>query len=345
MRYFHFSREHGTTLIELLVSLTIGAIIAAAMASLFAQSVTSREQVNRTSQRLENGRYGLDAIAEDVRLAGFFGDYSPPSTTTWSTGDPCVASLTALKTQWSPTGPILPVPIIGYEGHGATYTDPTCLTNKKSGTDVVAIRRLSTTTLLPSAVVTGVGAVMQVSTQPTFCTTADTASFAIADSSADLTLHRSNPTDCATLAYARVLVARLYYIATCNICSGSSADTTPTLKMAELINGAFVVRSIAPGIDDLHLEYGVDSSAADGSADEYRLSSNDGLADTKNWSDVVSIRIYLLARDLQTAPDYINNDVYTLGSKSLSAFGDAVKRNVLSTTARLTNVSGRRELP
>jgi type IV pilus assembly protein PilW len=138
------------------------------------------------------------------------------------------------------------------------------------------------------------------------------------------------------------LVVRIYYIATCNVCSGTNADTIPTLKMAELMNGSFAVRPIAPGIDHLHLEYGLDVDA-DGSVDEYRLSTNDNKVDTRDWSDVLAVRAYVLARDLEKTPGYTDTESYTLGSKTITAFGDDVKRHVSSTTIRLLNMAASRE--
>lgn len=334
-------------MIELLIAMAIGVVIAAAMAGLYTQSLKTREQVDRTSQRIENGRYGLDAMAEDVRLAGYFGDLSPASDTTWNTGDPCVTTLANLKTQWSATTPTLPVAIMGYEGgHSAavTFTAPTCLSNRKAGTDIVAIRRVSTTAIdATSAAVTaaGGGAFIQVSSQTPFCTTSES-SFLLADSATDMTLHQTN---CTSAAKARALVVRLYYIATCNICSGSDTDTTPTLKVAELSGGSFSIRSVALGVDDLHVEYGVDSVDSDGATNEYLVSTNDGKLGTRDWVDVVSARIYLLVRDQADTPSYTNSSTYTMGTKTASAFNDARKRNVVTTTARLSNVAGRRELP
>lgn len=344
----------GFSLIELLIVIVISGIIAAAMASLFAESSKTRQQVNRTSERIENGRYALESIADDVRLAGFFGDLSPASNTTWSAADwatenPCAASLANLQQHWNAATPKLPTPVIGYETHGTTATAPSCLSNfkpsssdsTKLGSDAIVVRRVSTTAVAAAAI-SGTAA-LQVSTQTSFCTSKDPNAYVISDTAGGLTLHRW---DCTSTAVARSLVTKIYYIASCNICSGSGADTTPTLKVAELVNGAFVSRSLAPGIDQIHFEYGIDTTTGgDGGTDEYRLATNDGLVDTKNWADVMSVKIYVLAREVQENKDYTDTQTYTMGSKTIAAFNDHYKRNVLSTTVRLTNVSGRRELP
>lgn len=389
-------QQRGVTLVELLIVLAIGAIIAAAMASLFAQSSSTREQVNRTSQRIENGRYALDAIAEDIRLAGYYGDL-------WASGgvfykyetqvNPCVTTLSDIQAPWlwindsialtaatnsgkisaneravidyrlAPPAPlppaipppptlaypfaVVPAPLLGYEGHGATYTLPTgcsaTLSNLKSGTDILVIRRASTAATPASALSGTSAAALQVSTQvssgPTSCATE--AGLLIDSNPSNLTLHRAHPS-CTQDALVRPLIVRVYYIATCNICSGANADTIPTLKMAELVNGAFAIRPIAPGIDHLHLEYGLDVDA-DGSVDEYRLSTNDTKVDTRDWSDVLAVRAYVLSRDLEGTPSHTDSQSYTLGSKTIAAYGDDIKRNTSSTTIRLLNIAASRE--
>ncbi|MBI2306579.1 MAG: PilW family protein [Rhodocyclales bacterium] len=351
-----FRPQGGVTLIELLVVLAIGAIIAAAMASLFAQSSATREQVNRTSQRIENGRYALDAIAEDARLAGYYGDLWPVgnmgyNTDITSNANPCASTLADIQTQWAwnvgtPPSATVPVPVIGLEGHGAAYSLPTgcsaILTNHKTGTDIIALRRASTLAIVPSAL-SGTGAVaLQVSTQTSLC---PTESGLMVDSNpSNLTLHRADPS-CGQTAVARPLVTHIYYVATCNNCSGGG-DGIPTLKLAEMINGTFTVRSIAPGIDHLHLEYGIDWDG-DGAVDEYRVPTNhntklDDVAG-REWFDVVSVKAYVLARDLESTTQYTDSQSHTLGTKTVAAYGDSVKRSVSTTTIRLVNMAGRRE--
>jgi type IV pilus assembly protein PilW len=366
IRYLPSNR--GFTLIELLIALAIGVLIAAAMASLYSQTLVTREQVNRTSQRIENGRYGLDVLSDDLRLAGYFGEFSTSGQNIAWTGatdvnfNPCPCAIAAPAEKcatkpseasfsgewnWDAAAPRLPTAVIGYEGNhlgvDAFDDSPTCLPNRKAGTDILAVRRLSSQTVLASSLATGGGVHMQVSAQTPFCVNKDDKGFTIGDAASELSLKKINCTDPAP---ARALVVRIYYVATCNVCSGADLDTTPTLKVAETSGGDFVIRSVVPGIDDLHVEYGVDSSGANGSADEYKLAGAFDTADNgKAWADVVSARVFLIARDLQDTPGYVNSESYVVGSKTVSAFNDARKRNIVSTTVRLNNVAGRRELP
>lgn len=353
----NFSYHKGVTLVELLVVLAIGAIIATAMASLFAQSSTTREQVARTSQRIENARYALDSIAEDIRLAGYYGDLWPVGGTTYQTditdsANPCITALADIQAQWTwdagpPSLATVPVPVIGLEGHGATYTLPdgcnTALPNIKAGSDIIALRRASTNAVAPASL-SGTGAIaLQVSTQTSLCP--KEAGLVVDNNPTNLSLHRADP-GCSQAAAARPLIVHIYYVASCNNCSGSG-DGMPTLKVAELVNGAFVARSVAPGIDHLHIEYGLDHDG-DGGVDEYRIPTNHDTklddAASREWFDVMSAKVFVLARDPEGSPGHTDSQTHALGTKTVAAFGDNIKRSVSSTTVRLVNMSGRREL-
>ena len=64
------------------------------------------------------------------------------------------------------------------------------------------------------------------------------------------------------------------------------------------------------------------------------------------WGNVVSAQVHVLARSYRAYNDYTDTKTYDLG-EGLSALtpGGNYKRHAYSTAVRLTNVSGRRELP
>ena len=67
----HFAR--GVSLIELMVALIIGALLIAGAVTVFLQSRNTYRANDMVSRMQEAGRYALDVIAPDVRLAGFWG--------------------------------------------------------------------------------------------------------------------------------------------------------------------------------------------------------------------------------------------------------------------------------
>lgn len=62
-------------------------------------------------------------------------------------------------------------------------------------------------------------------------------------------------------------------------------------------------------------------------------------------TNVVTAKIYVLARSREATPGYVDDRTYNLGATTLGPFNDSFKRHVFSTTVRLNNVSGRRETP
>jgi type IV pilus assembly protein PilW len=265
---------------------------------------------------------------------------------------------------WSGTigGVQAPVQIMGYEAHPADKNAAAltlsaaltaCLANYKTGTDVLVIRRLSTVSFAPtvaaSATTTTVG---DVYLQGSSCTTSADGSVplqfaALPSGGANFTLHQL---DCTTVSQIRKYIVRIFYIATCNTCSGGGADTIPTLKVAELSYSGgslqMVVRPLTPGIENMHFEFGVDSSG-DGAPDSYSISNEAPLTTAPgfSWQNIVSVKAYLLVRDIETTAGYTSPAEYVFGSRTIKAFTDNYKRTVAASTIRLVNPSGARETP
>ena len=158
---------------------------------------------------------------------------------------------------------------------------------------------------------------------------------------ADFVLHKI---DCTTAADVRQFLVRVYYVASCNDCG---TDTTPTLKLAELRNGAMAVNSIAEGIENLELEYGFDGDN-DGLPDVW-LPTADGTVTPAygDWSNAMSTRIHLLARSSDLEPGYVDASTrFNLGVPGYTTVtNDGYKRVLLNSMVRLANAAGQRETP
>jgi type IV pilus assembly protein PilW len=93
------------------------------------------------------------------------------------------------------------------------------------------------------------------------------------------------------------------------------------------------------GIEAFHVEYGIDTSG-DGSPDSYSSTPPTTAADLSN---VVAVKIYVLARNREITPGYTDAKSYQLGGAPvIAAANDGFKRHVFSSTIRLVNPSGRR---
>lgn len=267
--------ERGFTLIEVMVALAISVVLMTALASIFAQSVNTREKIDRDGQKIETARYSLDTLSEDIRLAGYFGNYSPPTTGSapadWKYVDPCSTTGGNPLPGWNATtSPVqAPFPVFVYEAHG-TGSLPTaltnCLDNYRAGTDVLVVRRASTNVVTAG----GTGYVSnETYLQVSSCSegSLDTQPFhAISTTtSSDFTMHKlgCSVTTPGPNALLRKLITRIYFISTCNDCTGTG-DGIPTLKLVELgVVGTTLkvkenLRTVAPGVENMHIELGID---------------------------------------------------------------------------------------
>jgi len=63
------------------------------------------------------------------------------------------------------------------------------------------------------------------------------------------------------------------------------------------------------------------------------------------WQNVMAVKVWVLARDLDSTTGYTNNRTYVLGGESVGPFNDPVRRNVFASTIRVVNPAGAREMP
>jgi len=321
-------RVRGFSLVEIMIAMAVGLGLLGAVTALFGATSQARTEMAKVGRMFENGRYAQDLLAEELHLAGFFGEL-PILATNATTPDPCATSEQSLG--WSATGalPSVPMPLVGYrEGDSM----PWCLPDRKSGTDVLVIRRVSTTPVATSALVEG-GVYLQTSR----CAE-DLPAFAFGSTAAQLSLLS---TGCVSAAPAREVLVRMFYVSRCNDCA---RDIIPTLKRLEVIRGQRVVTPLVEGIEDLRIDYGFDLDN-DGTADVFArtLSGVAGAADD-SWVNVMAARIHLLVRTSELPAGHTDTATYAMGlSGVLGPFQDGWKRTAFAGTARLVNPAGRRE--
>lgn len=93
--------QRGLTLVEILVALTISAFLIAGVIQLFVGSKQTYRGHDALSRIQENGRFAIDTMARDIRMAG----YAPFNTVTLG---PPVVTPTQVRVRWSDpgTGPL-----------------------------------------------------------------------------------------------------------------------------------------------------------------------------------------------------------------------------------------------
>lgn len=340
---------------ELMISLTIGLVLLAGVTTLIVKQSSTRDELDKSSRQIENGRYAIQLLRDDIEHAGFYGEYSPPATTVYNEAvDPCVAD----NAGWVPATPAVPVGIQGYAGAAAdptiSVTTPAgCLSDYKANTAVLVIRRTASDDPIAAASATAGTTYLQVSR----CDQDPSVSpFVMAASGFSL-----RKKDCLTPALLRKYIVRIYYVSTCNVCSGAGADTVPTLKVREFVNGPLpTTLPLAEGIEDMQFDYGVDTTG-DGAPDSYHISPLAG-----QWKDVMAVRVNVLARNNDPTVGYVDAKSYRLsGISTVAAVGPFnaapytlspacggtasypqlcnYKRHAFNQLVRVINPSGRRE--
>ena len=71
--------QTGMTLIEIMIALLIGAFLLGGVLQIFSGSQQTYRMQENLSRLQENGRFALDFLAHDIRMAGYWGCLSPNS--------------------------------------------------------------------------------------------------------------------------------------------------------------------------------------------------------------------------------------------------------------------------
>lgn len=320
--------QRGLSLIELMIALAIGMLIMAALGALMLSITRNNSELAKANAQIENGRFAIQLLQNDLVHAGFWGELSPAAATA-VLADPCQDPATPWDAAYKAN--MLGIPVQGYS---SATVPASCATGALAAGDVLIVRHANTCTAGSANCDGGtdIGPHIQVSG----CTAiSEPAAYRIAEAaSADLVLRKKN---CTTTAERRKVVTNIYYLATSN--------DQPTLMRVSLANGAYqAAEPLIEGIEALRFEYGIDSTG-DGSPDgSYVSTPPTTLPDMGN---IVAVKIHVLARNLEATPGYTDSKAYKLGATSYTVpTADAgFKRHVFSTTVRLVNPSGRREVP
>ncbi len=336
----------GFTLVELMVAMAIGLLLVAALVALVVSTIANRSELDKSARQIENGRYALKVLSEDIALAGFMGTSGLYS---WDRVAPvaCPASVADLGYATS----TLPLAV------QLLTATPGCVNNVQPGTDMLLLTRVAVQPVAPAST-SATEAYVQVST----CQK-DTKSFTAAAGAqaADFTLMQKDCSD-THLAQVRKAIQRIYFVSSCHECG---KDTIPTLKVAEYVGGTMTITPLVEGIENLQFDFGIDTDG-NGSPDCY-VSNPDAPAPAQidasvcvppatayDWSivaanraNVMAVRVNLLARNTETTGGWTDDRTYHLGlgAPTVGPFNDSYKRHAYSTVARLNNPSGLRELP
>lgn len=304
------SRRHsGLSLVELLVSITVGLILIAGAAQVYVNSKGSYE-VNEAVARLqETARYALSVMEPDIRMANNWGLTNHGESITINNSDDgsCGAGFgtaTAISVQGD------------NDGYGNLPPASGGIACTAFGAGAVASADTITVRHATATITTPIAGTLQV------CSNTDNATISS-------TVGAGN---CGTTLTQQLndLVANTYYVSR----DSQQAAGLPSLRRKALFNNmgtpTFQDVEIIPGVEDLQVQYGV---AAAGSTNVVQYV--DAWAPGMN---VVAVRLWVLVRSENTEPGFTDGKSYEYGNRSSTLTG-------VTNSLNATNAAGRAYQP
>jgi type IV pilus assembly protein PilW len=358
-------RQAGFSLVELMVAMVISLLIMAAVLTLFLDVTRTNDDMAKTNVQIENGRFSLQMIGNDLMHAGFWDGYIPEYDDLTATTEPA-----GYPDTFTP-----PEPCLGFASWTPAYTDNLLrmpvqsfpevpagcegiVKNHKVDTDVLVVRHINN--CVADSDDCDASNPSRVYFQTSFCSEASPYDYVLDKSG--FTLQKR---DCENPADKRRLVMHIYFI-----------RDDDTLMRAEFVAGddpdtEWSVQPMIDGVEHFVVELGVDNLSDSGEDVDYEQpvlwadplnkvsprNRGDGApdgdfvrcpedgCDIEQLLNVVAAKLYLLVRSPQESVGYTDNKTYTLGSADPVTPGDSFKRHLYSTSVRLHNVSARRETP
>ena len=141
-------RQRGLSIMELMIAIGLSLVILTGLSFLFVNSSTSTREFVKSAQQLENGRFAVETLRQDLMLAGFYGRFGVLPDAPASIPDPCDLNTAAMYIA-------LPISVQIIDSTGAR---PWCIpaADYVPGTDIIVVRRASTQVVsMGSATVNG----------------------------------------------------------------------------------------------------------------------------------------------------------------------------------------------
>jgi type IV pilus assembly protein PilW len=343
----------------------------AAVLDLYANMLRNSSDLENSNAQIENGRFVMQVIENDLVHAGFWGGYIPQFDDLTSTDIPvdipsAVPAPCLAFTAWTAAyrTQLLGIPVQTYEEVPAGCE--AVITNKKANTDILVVRHANSCvagTVNCEADTTGTAS-PQVYFQPQFCGTDSASAYTYVLNNVGFTMQKRSclVTD---LSDKRKLITNIYYIRDDDVLMRAEFNGT-----GGAIWGA--AQPIVEGVEGFAVELGIDNVSDSGANAAYNqaitwsdptnknspTNRGDGTPDgdfircttaapcsAALLTNVVVAKLYVLVRNLTTTGDHLDAKTYALGTTNLGPYNDNFKRHVYSTTMRLINISSRRQTP
>ncbi|WJW75091.1 PilW family protein [Thiohalobacter sp. IOR34] len=340
-------RQQGLTLVELMIAMTISLLLLGGVIQIFLSNKQTYRVQEGLSRVQENTRFAFSRISRDIRMVGFQGCSNLEQITPNIIASPPIT----LNLSTIVNG-------LDNVGSGNAF-------GALAGTDTITLRSGSPSTVQLTGNMTADNANIQISSNPdnfaagdylfiTDCAQADLfRATSVSSGSGMVTIaHANNMNTTNRLSKPYQTDAMLMRL---NETSYFVRDTGATDQSGNPIYGLYLRSGIGAaatdfllvdGIQDLQITYGVNSDDSDDySVDSYEsaatLNTNSAVAPNTDrlgiadWSDVVSVRLSILAHTLEDVSP--QTQPYSFNGTTVNNPGDRRLRRSFTTTITLRN--------
>lgn len=343
--------QQGLGMIEMLVALAIGSVLIVGAVYVYSQSRTTYRLSDKVARLQEDARYALGVIEPDVQLAGYYGFTNSPDDFKFITGGSTTSPVTASRLQ--PDDAAVTGLAAGFQACGNNFAIDLVATVQGSddsytlacaaggggalpGTDTLTVRRASPTDL---------GAATANRLQLLVSRLSPTNQYIVADGGLP-----ASPALDPENVQVRDLVVRTYYISRDS--TEPDSEGLPALRVKELDGTGFTDTQVMPGVEDLQVQFGIDTGDYDndGVIDPGLDADGNGIPDAPRGIatryvdpedvpagfQVVAVRLWLLVRSSEFEAGFTDDRTYDYAGKSVTP-NDGNRRMLVTKTLQLRN--------
>lgn len=374
--------DAGFGLVELMISITIGLVILAALVALFVGASRNNREMESASSVIENGRFAIQLLESDIVHAGFWGTFVPafddqtsgavPGDVPAAVPDPCLA-----YAAWNAVHRtnLIGIPVQAYPNAAVCAG---VVTNLNANSDVLVVRHADT--CVAGVGICEVDTIGKVYFQSALCIDQLPGRDLGVEGVDAAFLWQQRDCDPDRLADKRKFVSSIYFVSNlAAVDANGDATVIPTLMRSEFelnAGGQLVHLPAVPlieGIEAFRVELGIDNRSETGGVVNYAAAiawldpetkvaatnRGDGSPDgnflrctaalpctAAQLTNVTAVRIHVVARSREPTVGYVDNKTYALGLAGVfDPPNNGFKRHVYTSTVRLPNVAGRRARP
>ncbi|OWW21864.1 PilW family protein [Noviherbaspirillum denitrificans] len=259
-------RQAGFTLVELMVAITVSLMMMVALVALLVNVNRNNNELEKVNTQIENGRFALQLLRDDVMQAGFWGPYTPAIEDRSATAAPAAGVIPAAvpdpckaPSTWDAADRIALTGIAIQASPSAPGSCGSVVASKKDNTDVLVIRRAES--CVPGEANCDAFTNGKMYFQAAMCPTEGAGSSFVLDSIV-ANLNRQSGACSGALAPMRTFVSHMYWVRTF---ANSTGDGIPTLVRSEfgLSGGSLAHQTAVPlieGIEGFNVEFGIDNT-------------------------------------------------------------------------------------